>query len=143
MEYINLFYTIKSWEFGIGFHFPSKSKKFFMGTKLRTSFHITIYIGPFTLDIGKEEEIVEYYMVKLYYHPNIGYLCGTCGNMMNPDSSYNIIKPEKDKLYTPKFYCCNKSCGQFQKIITIQPLFVEIEQLLDTEKFDDKYYQGD
>lgn len=59
-DYIDFSFTLKDWEIGFGFCLPSQSERFFMGTKLKTYFRLLLFLGPLTIEIGKQNEVAEY-----------------------------------------------------------------------------------
>jgi hypothetical protein len=59
-EFFFFSFTPKDWELGLGLSLPSKSKRFYLGTKLKSGFRFYIYLGPFALQIGRENVVAEY-----------------------------------------------------------------------------------
>jgi hypothetical protein len=56
----SLSFTSRSWGLGVEVSFPSRSERFYLGTKLRTFFGFTVYLGPLTVEWRKEPEVIEY-----------------------------------------------------------------------------------
>lgn len=59
--------TWSSWGLGFEINFPSTSKKFVAGCKLKCYFGFTLYFGPITVELDKEPSIVAFHCVGCHF----------------------------------------------------------------------------
>lgn len=56
MKYFDYSFTSNDWEFGLGFNLPCRSKRSTFGFKVKHFFGLRLFLGPLTLELGREKE---------------------------------------------------------------------------------------
>lgn len=65
-KFVDITVCWKVLELGVGWAFPAESQNFFMGTKVKTHHNLTLYLGPFTIDIGRPPKVLSFRCANCY-----------------------------------------------------------------------------